>query len=126
MEQIINKKDIRKLNVGDVVFFKECARDTNRHSIKIGFKGGTGFAVMLGIVAPFGKMPTEQLIMCLMGQAGYIAFDDVVNFLGQEAGEKCIKMFQDKYYPKIIQPQEKKLILPVGAKGNPPIGEIPK
>lgn len=96
------KDQVRKLNIGDIVFFKEVTRLPGKNQMLINFKGGTGFGVMLGITPPGGKAPSVEVVMILMGQAGYISFDDVLGFLGKEAGEKCIKMFEEKYYPKRI------------------------
>jgi hypothetical protein len=88
------------ISPGDVVYFKSCAREHGRRAKYIAFKGGTGFAVMLGIVPVNGSPPIEANLMMLMGSAGYMAFDDVANFLGDELGKKCVKMFEEKYYPK--------------------------
>lgn len=98
---------------GDVVFFKQCSREMAKEKL-IAFKGGWGFAVMLGIVPPFGKPPIEAQLMALMGSAGYMAFDDVANFLGEEQGKLCVKMFEEKYYPKLPPepPKVSRLILP--------------
>lgn len=101
------------LNPGDVVFFKKCTKLPTKRAQEIGFKGGHAFGVMLGVVAPFAPPPTEKILMPLMGHAGYISFDDVGNFLGEEQAKLCIKKFEDKYYPKIIVPPPKPaLILP--------------
>lgn len=115
------QQPVTRINVGDVVFFKEVTKTCNfKRDLKLSFKGGTGFGVMLGVVAPFGKMPTDRLLLILMGQAGYISFDDVLAFLGDELGRKCVKMFEDKYYPKDVPPPPppSRLILP-----NPPQGD---
>lgn len=100
-----NPRD-RNLKAGDVIFFKECTREMKRDAMKIRFKGGTGFAVMLGVVPPNYPPPVEAHLMMLMGSAGYLSFDDVANFFGEAIGKECVKKFEEKYYPK------SKLILP--------------
>jgi hypothetical protein len=101
--------DKPNIKPGDVIYFKECSQEMAKAKL-IGFKGGWGFAVMLGIVPPFGKPPIEAQLMALMGSAGYMAFDDVANFLGEEQAKLCVKMFEEKYYKKILQ--KPNLILP--------------
>lgn len=105
---------------GDVVFFKSVTRECKKTSTPVAFKGGTGFGVILGIVPPFGRPPTEAHLMMLMGSAGFVSFDDVVKFLGEDLGKKCIADFEEKYYPKKdiepeakeIERRESRLILP--------------
>lgn len=98
------------VKVGDVVYFKKMTREPQRRSPEMAFKGGHGFGVMLGIVPPGMPAPKESDLMMLMGQTGFISFDDVAAFLGEEVGKECIKKFEEKYY----KPIEKKsnLILP--------------
>ena len=109
----IGGKPVPKLNIGDVVFFKKVTKMPDRRSQEIGFKGGHGFGVMLGMVPPFAKAPPESLLMLLMGQAGYVAFDDVMNFFGEEVGKECVKKFEEKYYPKMQNtPEGPKMVLP--------------
>lgn len=109
----IGAKPIPQLNTGDVVFFKKCTKTLDRRAQEIGFKGGSGFAVMLGAVPAFAQMPTEAMLMMLMGRAGYIAFDDVFNFLGEDLAKECLKKFEDKYYPKLQNtPDGPKMVLP--------------
>lgn len=99
------------LKTGDVVFFKKVTRSAQRRSPEIGFKGGSGFGVMLGIVPPQMQDPAEAQLMVLMGQAGYMAFDDVKAFLGEEALKTVMAKFQDKYYPKKEEKPASKLII---------------
>lgn len=84
-----------KLKIGDIVFFKKVSENADKKSQEITFKGGWGFGVMLGIVAPFHKPPQESHLSALMGQAGYISFDDVAKFLGREQGELCVKKIEE-------------------------------
>jgi hypothetical protein len=96
---------------GDIIFFKSVTRKIGRREPEIKFKGGSGFAVMLGIVPPFGKPPEVGHLMALMGGAGYISFDDVREFLSEEQMKICITKFEDKYLPKPEKPKSQ-LILP--------------
>lgn len=100
------------LKLGDVVFFKRVTKEIrNKKTPEIGFKENTGFGVMLGVIPPFTPPPTVGHLMALMGQAGYISFDDVGHFFGEENLKVCIQKFQDKYN-KPPEPEKSKLILP--------------
>lgn len=89
-------------NNGDVVFFKKAKKSTKRTSPEIGFKGHA-FGVLLGHVPPFAKDPPPEHLLRLMGTIGFLTFDNVAEFLGDEAGQKCVKAFEDKYYGKEAQ-----------------------
>lgn len=95
---------------GDVVYFKVCTKESKRRARQIGFKGGQGFGVMLGIVPPFGGDPSATQLFSLMGQVGFLSFDNVVEFLGVDQAKICIAKFEEKYHPPKV-PQSK-LILP--------------
>lgn len=106
------------LKSGDIVFFKKCTRSAKRRSPEIGFKGGNGFAIMLGIVPPFQKEPVESQVLALMGSVGFLSFDDVVNFLGEELGKECCQKFEEKYNSPSPASQ---LILPINSEEPKPI-----
>lgn len=88
------------VEIGDVVFFKKFKKSARQNKLhEIGFKGGGhGFGVLLGIVPPFQQDPPEYILARLMGEAGFLSFDDVSRFLGAEAGVKCVESFKDTYY----------------------------
>lgn len=88
-------KSAPKLKLGDVVFVKEVQENPEKRCPKITFKGGWGFAMMLGVVAPFSPPPKPEHLTALMGQAGYISFDDVSRFLGKEQAELCVKKVEE-------------------------------
>ena len=83
--------------MGDVLFFKQARRSTKR-SAETGTFKGFGFGVYLGHVPPFAKDPDQGILRRLMGSIGYVLFDDVGEFLGNEAGAECVKKFEAKYY----------------------------
>ncbi len=87
---------------GDLAYFKKAKKSSHIKQGEVAFKG-LGFGVMLGILPPFGKEPTPQMCMKLMGTIGFVSFDDIAEFLGNESGEKCVKLFEDKYYGKVIE-----------------------
>ena len=87
---------------GDVVFFKKAKKATKRNAMEVTFKGHA-FGVMLGHVPPFAKDPTPDQLLRQMGAIGFMTFDDVAEFLGDDAGAKCVKMYEDKYYGKEAQ-----------------------
>lgn len=82
---------------GDVVFFKTAKKGSHRKAAEVSFKG-MGFGVLLGHVPPFQKDPPAEHLLRLMGTIGFLTFDDVAAFLGDEAAGKCVAAFHDKYY----------------------------
>lgn len=86
---------------GDVVFFKKAKRGSGRKMPEVQFKG-YGFGVMLGHVPPFAKDPPPEHLLRLMGTIGFISFDDLAEILGDEAAQKAVLAFEDKYYGKKI------------------------
>lgn len=82
---------------GDIVFFRKAKRSSHRKSPEISFNG-YGFAVMLGHVSLFQPDPPADHLLRLIGTIGFLSFDDVKNFLGDEAAASCVKKFEDKYY----------------------------
>jgi hypothetical protein len=53
---------------------------------------------VLGHVAPFVPDIPEEHVLRIMGGAGFISFDDVIEFLGPDLGPAVIQKFQEKYY----------------------------
>lgn len=91
---------------GDVVFFRTFRKSLRQRTLKnldIGFREGAhGFGVMLGTVPKNAPEPHPVLIRRMMGQSGYVLFDDVIEFLGKEPGIEVVEKFKDKYYGKIV------------------------
>jgi hypothetical protein len=95
-----------KFQAGSIVFFKDIA-DTSRMKGRTGVRfKGHGFGVLLGEVPPFGKDPDQVALFRCLGGIGYLSFDDVGEFLGDEAGAKCVAAFEAKYFPKTEEPKE--------------------
>jgi hypothetical protein len=86
---------------GEIVYFKTAKRDSKRKTPLAQFKG-LGFGVFLGHLPPFAKEPQVDHLHRMMGAIGFLRFDDVAEFLGDEFGETCVKKFEDKYYGKEI------------------------
>ena len=99
---------------GDVVFFKSAKKGSARKAPEGRFKG-YGFGVLLGHVPPFQKDPPAAELLRLMGSIGFVSFDDVAEFLGNEFGAQCVTKFEDKYYGKVI--------FQTDADGNPILDE---
>lgn len=94
---------------GDAVFFEIAKPSSSRKAPKIKFQGH-GFGILLGHVPPFQKDPPPEHLLRLMGTIGFMSFDDVANFLGDEMAAKCVKAFEDKYYGKIEPASVEKLV----------------
>lgn len=109
---------------GDVFFSNTMKKGSNRKAPQYAVKGHA-FGVLLGIVPPFQKDPQQHEVSRLLGTVGLLMFDDVADFLGNEAGAKCIKMFEDKYYGKEMPPDTEVIEVPnegsalVDAQGAP-------
>lgn len=104
---------------GDVVYFKECKNSSHRKAQGARFRG-VGFGIFLGAVGPFEKDPKREDTIKLVGACGYLTFDDVADFLGDEAAKVCIEKFETKYYPpKILGPDGKPAL--VSDEDKPPL-----
>lgn len=104
---------------GDVFFTKRAKRSSKKDGKSL-ITQGHFFGVMLGQVPAFAKDPPPEHLVRLMGTIGYITFDDVAEFLGDEFGQKCVDMFTDKYYGKEIPSEEVKADLKlVDSTGEP-------
>lgn len=100
---------------GDVVFFKRAKASANRKAPEAQFKG-MGFGILLGHVPPFAQSPPGAYVIGQLGSIGYLSFDDVIEFLGDEAGAACVKKFEEKYIPKLDPNQQ---TLPLKAAPSP-------
>lgn len=88
--------------MGDVVFFKTAKKESGPKSYAMTFQGH-GFGVFLGHVPKMMPDPDPGQLLRMMGQIGFLTFDDVGTFLGEEMAAKCVKMYEDKYYGKEAQ-----------------------
>lgn len=86
---------------GDVVFFQAAKTEPTRKAATISFKGHA-FGVLLGHVPPFAKAPPAEHMLRLMGTVGFISFDDVGAFFGDEIGAQAVTKFEEKYYGKAV------------------------
>ena len=77
--------------------------DTHRKTGDWVFKGAHGFGILLGTVPMFGKEPSPVDLLKLMGTVGFLSFDNVAEFLGDEQAEICVKKFEDKFYGKVVE-----------------------
>lgn len=97
-------KQAVNLTAGDCVYFRKCQRGTKNVFPEIGF-AGHGFGIMLGIVPTNQKEPGPLQLFQMMGKIGFISFDAINEFLGEEVAKNVIEKFQDKYYGKEIPPE---------------------
>jgi hypothetical protein len=99
---VSEQKEILRLKQGDIAFFREIKLEPRRNAKDIKFTNGIfGFGLMLGAHAPGMAPLTENSFMTLMGQCGFLSFDNLKEFIGEEEMNICIKKFQDKYHPKV-------------------------
>lgn len=91
------------MKIGEVVFFQVAKTSSARKAPAVKFQGH-GFGVLLGYVPPFQKDPPPEMLLRIMGNIGFLSFDDVGEFLGAEAGTEVVKKFEDKYYGKVVDP----------------------
>lgn len=85
---------------GEIVYFEKCQRELK--GPVVGFKG-RGFGIMLGIVPAGYPAPPPIMTPRLMGELGYLKFDDVIGFFGKEIGDQCVEKFTTKYYGEIVK-----------------------
>jgi hypothetical protein len=90
---------------GDAVFFKQARTSTRRNGQEVKFKG-YGFGVMLGHVPPFAGDPPIAHLFRMMGGIGFVSFDDIAKFIGDEMAQKCVEAFKDKYYGNVVVPEK--------------------
>lgn len=95
------------LQFGDVIYFKKCRKKPNTQNLEIQFKG-FGIAMVLGEMPPNKKGLPQEHLMPMMGQAGFISFDDIGEFLGEDVLKTVIQKFEAKHSgEKLIQEPKK-------------------
>ncbi len=90
------------LKPGDAIYFKRCKESARSTAGEIQFKGH-GIGVLLGYLPPAARDLTPAMLMRLMGQLGYMTFDDIAEFLTPADAETCVKKYEDKYYGKEVE-----------------------
>lgn len=112
---------------GDIIYFKECRNGSKpKKSTGARFKGH-GLGMFLGHVGPFEKEPTPEECIKLVGATGFLSFDDVAEFLGDEQAKLCVDRYEAKYYkpedaaPQVKEPGGRPVL--VSADGKTPLGE---
>jgi len=98
----------KKLKAGDIIFFKK-GKFSTKSKVEMTFPG-YAFSVYIGHVPQFGKDPTQRDLAVGLGAIGYLRFDDVAEFLGDEMAAKCIEMFEAKCLQSALPPTESSLI----------------
>lgn len=100
---------------GDLVFYKKAQKSSKKNSPGVQF-GGMGFGMAMGEVPPFHKDPPKDQLVRIMGTCGFVSFDDVGEFLGDEKAAELIKKYEDKYYGKVVElkkrEEEKQIEIP--------------
>lgn len=111
-----------ELRNGMLVFFDAVKKTAHRKGLKMQFRNGQGFGILLGVLPQFGKEPTRHQLVALMGSVGFVLLDDVADFLGDEQAQIFTDKFLAKYEekqsaePSIQMPEPSGLL---GADGHP-------
>lgn len=91
----------RGIKNGDCVFFKDIRTSSRSKQSQAARFKHFGWGVLLGAIPPFGRDPNIGDVIRALGSIGYVSFDDVGEFLGDEIGAELVKKFEEKYY---VQP----------------------
>lgn len=83
--------------MGDVIYFRSSKKEPRRNAKEVKYQGH-GFGVFLGHVPQHAPSPTPDDLFRLMGSIGFLTFDDVAEFLGEEAATKCVQAYENKFY----------------------------
>jgi hypothetical protein len=89
------KQDLFKM--GNVVYFKEAAKGVAKSALRAKAQGHF-FGILLGYVPPFQKEPPVSHMLRIMGEAGFLSFDDVGEILGDKVAAEVVRKFELKYY----------------------------
>jgi hypothetical protein len=84
---------------GEIVFFRKAKSKPMTVCPAVEFKGH-GYGIFLGHVPYAQPEPPPVVYITQLGSIGFISFDDVNEFLGDEAAVKCVQKFEEKYYEK--------------------------
>lgn len=106
-----------KAKPGDIIYvdqFKNAPRDP----LSVKFTKGRGMALLLGQHHDHVPVPTPHHLFMMMGKLGFLTFDDMIEFVGEEMAKQVVEKFEAKYYGPTIEngtpPKEKSglIILP--------------
>ena len=84
------------MNPGDVVYIKKAKRTAKRRGLEAQFKGH-GVALLLGHIPEHASDIKLPELFGLLGNLGFIAFDDIGEFLDEEQLKTVIEKFKTKY-----------------------------
>ena len=101
----IAPKEPPTMNLGDIAFFQKCSHSAAPNAGYFNFKGA-GFGIFLGALPPNVKEPKEADILALMGAIGFVSFDDVSAFVGEEMMNKVIKGIEERHRVRVEQAKE--------------------
>lgn len=93
------------LKPGGVVFFNVCKKTTRPGSEPMVINGH-GFGVFLGVVPNLAEEPTKEMLDPIMAGIGWVSFDHVAEFLGEEQIEILLTKFREKYGLEEVLPGE--------------------
>lgn len=85
---------------GDVLYFKRGKRQPLPNGPQIEFNGHA-CGIFLCEIPPFRRPPILLDFLRILGTVGYIRFEDLKEFYGEEFLQELSKKFVEKYYPKI-------------------------
>lgn len=92
---------------GDVVYFKRFSSEPNRRAQEITFKSNIqGFGIMLGTIQVGTPEPAARQLLAMVGEIGFVSFDDVKEFLGDAALQTLMAKFAMKYVGSPTTPGE--------------------
>ncbi len=111
---------------GAIVYFSRMKTSTHPSAgIFKDKKGGHFFGVLLGHITDHTLGVTRNLVTVKLGSIGFIAFDEITEFLGAEVTAELIKKFEHKYCGEVPAPEpeakviEKRVPTIVGVDGKP-------
>lgn len=108
------------LNIGDLIYFKNCKNLPDSKATEFGNFEGHGVGIFLGQLKPFVSGLTQVVVYKLLSSIGFIAIDDVAEFLSREQAQVCITKLEAKYFtrnnPQIVDTEGK--IIPIITKAE--------
>jgi hypothetical protein len=63
---------------------------------------GHGFGIFLGHVPEFAQDPPLDHVLRILGQAGFIRFDEIKTFLGEAALKEVLTKFTQTYWGRVV------------------------
>ena len=93
------------LKPGGVVFFNVCKKSTRPGSEPMVINGH-GFGVFLGVVLSLTEEPTNEMLDPILANLGWVSFDHVAEFLGEEQCKILLDKLAEKYGLEAGKPDE--------------------